>query len=329
VNAPAKPRSLPAHVIRRARIARRRLKLHRARHRVYGAQQPGPPAPFICGATRSGTTLLRLMLDAHPQMAIPPETHFVPPLMSRCVEGPVTADELAALVVEHPRWGDFHLDEGELREAFRALDPLTAADAVRTFYRLYAERHGKTRSGDKTPGYVRKMRRLQRVLPEIHFIHVIRDGRDVALSLLPLNFGPSTVAEAAELWVQRVGDARRQSHSINHYTEVFYEDLVRDTAGVLERVCEYIDLEYDPAMLAYHEGAEERLREKDRDLPKAHREAQPAAARMASHALAMEPPRLDRIGRWRTHMDPADVAAYEAIAGPLLSELGYELANPR
>src|SRR5215210_1328508 len=91
---------------RRVNRLRRRYRLHRARHRIYGGP-PGPPAPFICGATRSGTTLLRLMLDAHPEMAIPSETHFVPDVIVRCIEGPVTADELAGVVTGHARWGDF------------------------------------------------------------------------------------------------------------------------------------------------------------------------------------------------------------------------------
>jgi len=308
---------------RRFNRLRRRWRLHRARHRIHGAP-PGPPAPFICGATRSGTTLLRLMLDAHPQMAIPSETHFVPDMIVRCIDGPVNADELAGVVTGHARWGDFGLDADELRWRFEAIDPLNAADAVRAFYTLYAEQQGKTRWGDKTPGYIRQTRRIQRVLPEARFVHMIRDGRDVALSLLPLSFGPSTVTEAAELWKKRVGWARYQSRGIDHYTEVRYEEVILDTEGTLRKLCDFIELEFDPAMLDYHEGAAERLSEKARDLAKPDGRAQPAAARIASHALAKEPPQADRVGRWKREMSSDDVAAYEAVAGDLLAELGYE-----
>ncbi len=314
------PLGLPA---RKLNQIRRQRRLRRAAGRLYGGR-PDPPAPFIGGATRSGTTLLRLMLDAHPDVAIPSETHFVPDLIARCVEGPVSHAELAAIATEHPRWGDFGLDAGEYAARVEALEPLTAAEAIRAFYRLYAERWAKSRWGDKTPGYIRKTQPIQRVLPEARFIHMIRDGRDVALSVMPLGFGPSTVTEAAELWVKRVSTGRRQARGANHYMEVTYEDLIADTDGTLRSVCEFLELGYDPAMLAYHERASERLAEKARDLPKEGGRTQPAEARVASHALASEAPRPDRIGRWRREMEPADVAEYERVAGALLAELGYE-----
>jgi hypothetical protein len=314
---------LPA---RKLNQARRRWRLRRAAPRLHGGA-PDPPAPFIGGATRSGTTLLRLMLDAHPDLAIPSETHFVPDMISRSVEGPVTASELAGVATGHPRWGDFGLDAEEYASRVAALTPLTAAEAIRAFYRLYAEKQGKSRWGDKTPGYIRKTQPIQRVLPEARFIHMIRDGRDVALSVMPLNFGPSTVTEAAELWVKRVSTGRRQRRSANHYTEVTYESLIADTEAVLRRVCGFLDLAFDPSMLAYHERASERLAEKARDLAKEGGRTQPAEARVASHALASEAPRADRIGRWRREMSPEDVAAYERIAGPLLAELGYPTAS--
>ena len=311
---------------RKLNQALRRSRLRRAAPRLYGGP-PDPPAPFIGGATRSGTTLLRLMLDAHPELAIPSETHFVSEMISRTVEGPVGAEELAAIATEHPRWGDFGLDAAEYAGRVRELEPLTAAEAIRAFYRLYASKHGKSRWGDKTPGYIRKTIPIQRVLPEARFIHMIRDGRDVALSLLPLNFGPSTITEAAELWVRRVSMGRRQAPAANHYTEVTYEDLITDTEATLRRVCEFIELDYDATMLAYHERASERLAEKARDLPKEGGRKQPAEARIASHALASEAPRADRIGRWRREMEGADVAEYERVAGDLLAELGYELST--
>ena len=305
---------------------RRRRRLRRAAPRLHGGT-PDPPAPFIGGATRSGTTLLRLMLDAHPNLAIPSETHFVPAMISRSIEGPVGADELAAIATTHPRWGDFGLEADEYAARVRALEPLTAAEAVRAFYRLYAEGQGKARWGDKTPGYIRKTQPIQRVLPEARFIHMIRDGRDVALSVMPLNFGPSTVTGAAELWVKRVTTGRKQRRSANHYTEVTYEDLIAETEPTLRRVGDFLDLPFDSAMLDYHERAGERLAEKARDLEKEGGRTQPAEARVSSHALASEAPRTDRIGRWRREMSEEDVAEYERVAGDLLAELGYELAT--
>lgn len=306
---------------------RNRAKIVLAGRRLRGRTPEPPPAPFVCGVTRSGTTLLRLMLDSHPEVAIPGETHWVPKLIKGFERGPQNAEDAANLAIDHKRWGDFHLDAGELRARINALDPVTAADTIRAFYMLYAEREGKSRYGDKTPGYVKEMRRIQRVLPEARFVHIIRDGRDVSLSHLRMNWGPESYAESARLWRNRIRKARKMAPSINHYMEVHFEDLVADTEGELRRVCDFIELDFDPVMLDYHERAEGRLAEKARDLPRKNRPDQPAETRLESHRLAKEPPRSDRIGMWREAMTAEEVAEYEAVAGDMLVTLGYELST--
>ena len=306
---------------------KRRGRIVLARRRLAGRTEPPGPAPFVCGVTRSGTTLIRLMLDAHPEVAIPGETHWVPKLIKAVERSKQSPDDLADLVIDHKRWGDFHLDADELRRRIRAIDPPNAADAIRAFYLLYAEREGKSRYGDKTPGYVQEMVRIQRVLPEARFIHIIRDGRDVSLSHLRMNWGPETYAESAKLWRNRIRKARKQAPKVDHYMEIRFEELVADTEGVLRRVCDFVELEFDPVMLDYHERAEGRLKEKARELPRKNRPPQPAEARLESHRLAKEPPRSDRIGMWRERMTPEEVAEYEAVAGDMLVALGYELAS--
>src|SRR3954447_26883430 len=301
--------------------ARRRFRLN-----VLGVTQPDFPVPFICGATRSGTTLMRLMLDAHPDMAIPGETHFLPPMIQASSRRSRSAEELATMVIEAERWGDFHLDEDELRRRFDALDPLNCTDAIRAFYRLYVEKQGKHRWGDKSPGYVRSMILLEKAMPEVRFIHMIRDGRDVALSVVPREWGPKTMAGAADLWRRRIEKARRQAPKLSHYLEVHYEDLITDQEAVLRRVADFIELPWDPVMLDYHERAAERLAEKARDLP-TRTGMITAESRLERHKPASDPPRADRIARWKTMMDPADLAEWESIAGDALVAAGYELSS--
>jgi hypothetical protein len=303
-------------------------RLNLKRH-LRGRSDPGPPAPFVVGATRSGTTLFRLMLDAHPEVGIPSETHFFHKLVKRSERRQISPELLADTIITHKRWGDFRLDPDDLRARFDAIEPFNLSDALRGFYSLYAEKQGKSRWGDKTPGYLRYMRRIEWVLPEARFIHLIRDGRDVALSVLPMNWGPSTITEAAELWVERVTLARENGRTVNHYMEIKYEDLITDTEPILRDVASFLELPWDDAMLDYHERAEERLKEKARDLPrKSSRGDQPAAARMASHAMAKKPPDPKRIGRWRTEMSAEDREEYESVAGDLLAELGYPVGEP-
>ena len=155
---------------------------------------------------------------------------------------------------------------------------MTAADAIRAFYMLYAEREGKTRYGDKTPGYVQEMRRIQRVLPEARFVHIIRDGRDVSLSHLRMNWGPETYAAVGAPVAQPDPQGAQDGAPVNHYTEVHFEDLVADTEGVAA-----------PG-LRLHRA---RLRPGDARLPRARRGA---AGREGARAAAQEPPQPARRG---------------------------------
>jgi len=285
-----------------------------------------PPSPFVVGVTRSGTTLLRLMLDAHPQLAVPPETHFLPDLISTCKTGPVTADRCTQAIVSHRRWPDFQLDADELRERLRATAGLDVTACARGFYELYAERAGKERWGDKTPGYLRRMRTIAKVLPEARFVHLIRDGRDVAVSITALHFGADTVRQAAERWVKRIDDGRAKGARVSHYLEIRYEDLVLEPEPTLRQICDYVELPWDPRMLDYHSRAGDRLTEITRDLPRSDQRDEdviPAAQRVGIHALAQRPPQADRVGRWRSELSADDQAVFSQVAGELLEELGY------
>src|SRR5262245_30372166 len=133
-----------------------------------GGAQPVDPAPFVVGVSRSGTTLLRLMLDAHPDLAIPAETRFLPGLIDLVDAG---ADRAAAaeFVVAHERWVDFGLDESEFRRRAADAPGPGAAPVARAFYGLYAEGQKKPRWGDKSPPYVEAMPAIRAVLPEARF----------------------------------------------------------------------------------------------------------------------------------------------------------------
>lgn len=293
-------------------------------------RDPRPPAPVIVGVGRSGTTMLRLMLDAHPALAIPPETHFVPDLIEAIDDGarPAAAVEVMQSVRQ---WGDLHIEPAEVLERFEALDDFNSGDALRAFYAIYTERQGKPRWGEKTPGYVRKMKRIEKALPETRFIHVIRDGRDVALSRWKRTLGdgePASAQQVAEGWQRRIRRAQKQGRRLDHYLELRYEDLVTDTEANLRQIAEFIELDWDPVMLRYYEGAADRMAEMARDLPSIDgKPVRPGDERMQAHAMTQKPPDPGAMYRWKEKMSPEDVAAFDAAAGELLSELGYEVGT--
>jgi hypothetical protein len=242
----------------------------------------------------------------------------------------------AIVADERRRWNDFGIEEQELRSSFEQLEPFNTADALRSFYVLYAGKHGKQRWGDKTPDYVRKMKKVQRTLPEARFVHVIRDGRDAGLSqnvrVIKRGKEPIPPREMARRWRKRIIKSREDAAEIadGEYLEVRYEDLISDTERVLKEVCELIELDYDPVMLAYHERAEERLQEMAGALPQRRgRPEREAGERVAAHAMTTKPPDADRVEVWKREMSEAENAEFEQAAGYLLADLGYETATPQ
>lgn len=281
------------------------------------------PMPIIVGVPRSGTTLLRMMLDAHPAVAIPPETGFLPAL----ADLDPTADCARAacrIITDFHTWPDFHLDPDVLLAALERASPTSPADAARVFYRLYAERFGKTRWGDKTPTYGASIDRIALLLPEGRFIHLIRDGRDVMLSVRNLWFRPGDTVEAcAQDWAARVAQARALGSRVAHYLEIRYEALITSPADTLREICRFLNLTFEPQMLTYYAGAAARLDEHQPRFTADGRLLVSKEARLDNQRLVKQPPRADRIDRWKAEMTDAELQQFEAVAGEWLDWLGY------
>ena len=285
------------------------------------------PMPFVVGVPRSGTTLLRMMLDAHPELSIPPETGFLIPAFPLIASRP---DDLRVrlweTIIGFETWPDMHLSADDLRTAFEEIEPFDPAEAVRTFYRLYARRFGKARWGDKGPLYSPLLRQIEQLLPEASFVHLIRDGRDVAVSVRPLFFSPGSDLETiGRDWRDRIEGARALGAHCRSYLEVRYEELIHRPETELRRICNAIELPFDPAMLRYHERSGERLDEVFGRWDAAGELVISKEERLYNQRFTTRPPDAARIGRWRGELSPVEVAAFERVAGELLDELGYGL----
>jgi hypothetical protein len=273
--------------------------------------------------------MLRLMLDAHPQMAVPPETHFIPDVI-RAADRGAGPEGVLEVLRESRRWGDLGIADADMLARLRALPRFDATGAARAIYLQYADQHGKTRWGDKTPKYSLVMAEIEDALPEARFVHLIRDVRAVALSRVRMVEGrgekPPKPGGVAARWAMRIRQAREQGAALAGYLEVRYEDLVTDPEPTLRRVCELVELDFDPAMLAYHEHAAERLSEIARDLPDAEGKRKGVVAgehRLKVHEMARKPPSAERITSWQSELSLEDRRACEEAAGDLLAELGY------
>jgi hypothetical protein len=274
---------------------------------------------FVLGCGRSGTTLLRLMLNKHSAVAIPGETWFFPDLHAdRKVVGgwpeAIWRDKLVDRISQIATFPELGISIEQLRVELDSVSRENWPAVIAVANLAFARAERKARWGDKTPGYVRHLPLLRELFPDARVLHLIRDGRDVALSFLEQSFGPNGILEAADYW--RADVLRGQKDGADQfgsaYMEVRYEELVSAPEAVLGRICDFIEEPFELAMLDHARSA-------DRYVLKKH----------AWHDQAKQPVNNTRVERWRNKMDEHEQATFELAAGDLLRNLGYPISNVR
>jgi hypothetical protein len=225
---------------------------------------------MIIGCGRSGNTMLRSMLIHSGQIAIPPESY----VWSAVARGFSTWrflswETIATRVVDAFEGSDFRLTRADLaliRSAARALpsQKRSLATVLDLIYRSYCSLHGFSdcRWGDKTPLNILDIRMIENVFPAAQYIHIIRDPRAVALSIMKAaetspGIRESSYVEAAVRWKKSIRNARALATRIGPqcYAEVRYEDLVHHPERELRRLCGFLGLSYSNVMLEFHQGA--------------------------------------------------------------------------
>lgn len=283
------------------------------------------PLVFVVGCPRSGTTMLERMLDAHPLLAMAHESHWVTKHGTRgrdlTDQGLVRPRLLQKLYADH-RFVRMAPDRDELQAYVADVSP-DYPSFVRHVYASYGAVRGSVHVGDKsTGGYVRKLARLHTICPQSRLVHLIRDGRDVCLSMLTWPkagraaarhglWAVDPVATTALWWRWHVSAGIEQGRALSPtlYREVRYEQLVSEPAATCAELCAFLGLAPDAQMATFHQR------------PKA-----PATGRSANAAWLAPTPGLRN---WQTQMPEASVEMFEAIAGDLLEELEYERRHPR
>jgi hypothetical protein len=277
------------------------------------------PPLFIVGCGRSGTTLLRMMLHAHPALSIPQESHFIYRIARSRARGgwPATLDaegweHLVTYLDNTPHLDAWEFDRSAVRSRLEALDDHTHGAAFEALFREYLDQQGGTRWGDKTPQHVQYMLLLDRLFPHSRYVHVVRDGRDVALSLMTRKWGPRRMELAGYYWSWLVlsGVLAGELLGPERYREVRFEDLVMHPEATLRQLSAWLDLPYRPEMLDYHAT-----------------EAAHTYARGGVVARRLtEPPDPSRLYQWRKKMKSRDHRVFVRQAGGLLAYLGYDVA---
>lgn len=284
------------------------------------------PFVFIVGCPRSGTTLLRHLLGAHPQVAITPEAHWIAKWFEKRLglspDGRLTPAFLDQLLA-NPKFGMFYLSRAELDALLGAGELPSYSTFLSAVFDRYGQKLGKPRVGNKTPDGVRKLETLHALWPQARFVHLIRDGRDVALSFFnwksvsrkkPGTFATwqeDRASTSALWWELNVRKGREAAARLGPelYYELRYEALVHQPETECLALCRFLGLPFDAVMLLFHE-------------------ARPNPSGLAEPGHGWRPI-TPSARNWRTEMAPADVERFEATAGALLDELGYPRAYPQ
>ena len=259
------------------------------------------PAPvFIGGAPRSGTTLLRAIINASGTITCGPEARIVPALAALSHQ------------VEHMHMpvlqAQYGLARDQLHQQF--------ATAINAFFEPMQQNSG-CRVAEKTPANILHFAQLRRLFPQSPLIAIIRDGRDVVASLLSMDWRDARSGQpmdivrdagaAARLWVASI-EAGEAMRSDPNYFELRYESLVRHPRDMISGLF---------AFLGQDQTAIEAALDHSRGFDASGGEQESSAARVA------QPIDVSAVGRWQTDLDQLQRNIVMSVAGPTLKRLGY------
>lgn len=273
---------------------------------------------FIVGAPRSGTTLFQYMLRSHPDISLPTgESHFFIPLFRNAEAFGDLNDEnnirkvLQAMYRQSADFLDtdihgikFNIDR--LTNEFKNEGRNTIASIISGLFEKNALGEGKHRWGDKTPYYVLHMTTLLKMFPEAQFIHIIRDGRDCALSIFARkhDFGVYNTFFAAKYWEIYIELGRQMGTTLGDktYHEIRYEDLLENPKKIMQDACDFLNITYSDTLVNFKKSGE-----------------------AGKTPLLQQPIQNSNKEKWRTKMTAKQIALFEGAVGNTLKQCGYPL----
>jgi hypothetical protein len=289
---------------------------------------------FVLGSQRSGTTLLRLMMTCHPNLAMPYETgfitafardaSFITPFRNRLsrYDNLQSRSQMASLlddIMTFPfvRAGDLGIDKELILS--KEIDSYPGLiDAIMT---EYAKARGKNRWGDKTPEYTEDIDIIWRLFPGCKFIHLVRDGRDVVLRQLNVrleNWFSKSMPLLAQRWAYKTTICHKVGSVLGpeYYMEERFENLIQNPETVLRKICDFLGEPYSAEMLNYKKAPKSAVpqypgAENPKEIEAVHK-----------HSFG----ELDRkmVSTWKNKMSQADRIIFEQNAGYALELFGYE-----
>jgi hypothetical protein len=285
---------------------------------------------FIIGSPRSGTSLLRLLLTSHSEIVIPPECGFIVWLHQKysnwaardAIDSSLRCqflDELFAC----KKFDTWALNRMALDSLIIKQKPADYATLCALIYTAYSHQHSRSTTiwGDKNNFYIDFLPTLNEIYPEARFLHIVRDGRDVACSYREVMqnksaspYAPKLKTDIESIAIEWSANVLKVADSLNRLSNprkmtVHYEDMVQKPESVLSSICSWLSLTYEPRMLAFHEINR-------------RKQLEPALT-MDWKQRTMEPISADTVGRYRTLLSAEEQDVFSMAAGPALTKFDY------
>jgi hypothetical protein len=240
---------------------------------------------FLVGSERSGTTLTRLMLDHHPLIAFFFEFEYAVDMMPEAGGWP-----------DMSQYHQFLETDRIFQQARLSVDKsLNYPQLIDSFLQQKRDRDGKRVVGATVH---RHFDRLLRIWPDARFIHILRDGRDVARSTIEMGWAGNLYTASAR-WInaETLWSSLRGKLPAERWTDMRYETLVQQPVETLKGLCDFIGVAFDQAMLGYHKNS--------------------------TYSL----PSPEFMNQWKRKLSADEIRLAEARMGALLVERGYELSG--
>jgi len=281
---------------------------------------------FIIGSPRSGTTLLRLMLTNHRNIVIPPECGFALWFYEKYLSLEFSENVVDVFVQDVStarKIETWNLDYAKLREYIITSGVSSYSQAVSAVYQFYGLSLGKIfhRWGDKNNFYLRHIDVLYAMYPSAQFIHIVRDGRDIACSYKALRKSkmvskyapdlPVDVMEIAREWTENIQQIRVSFEKLPRAQvfEIRYEDLVSQPAQELQKICDFLGEPYDPAMELFYINNQI--------------EHQEPVEFLQWKAKTIEKPTDSEVGKYQRELTGAEIEEFERISRHILKLYNY------
>jgi glycosyltransferase involved in cell wall biosynthesis len=285
---------------------------------------------FVIGAERSGTTLLRLMLTAHPDICIPPESLFFVALESKYGAAPDLLPQIEDFLNDlynnnfHRFW-EWNVDPKLLLNNWKNYHQLSYTQAVETVYQTYCQQFDPAASiwGDKNPFHIYQLGKIRRYFPGVKVILIVRDFRACYSSVKKLVAkeqergevwqGIKTIGGLTHQWNQVVKIIEKYHQKWEQFYLVSYEDLVREPSAQLAKICKWVGVDFQESMLQfYQKNAELGL------VP---------VNQMVWHPNTLEPIGSDRINAWQDELSVTELETIELMNWKNLEKLGYKCSS--